>query len=416
MKVILMNFKSNCKKVTAMIFVVIICISSITCLEVTAVSITSNTAVNWANSQIGKGLNYDGVHGTQCVDLIKYYYAYLGVAPVQGSGCDYATNSLPGGWSRIKYYSGFIPQPGDIAVWTYSTSSSGHVAIITSADSSRMNVVEQNSYAKVRAWQYSYSYGTFYGVIRPNFQAGQVEAPDAPIVWLDKNIASPNEQIRINFWSERASRYWVGIYKDGNLIHDSYTYNGYYDVSFADTGNYNVTVSADNAYGYNASYISFTIKTVDELVPDPPQVWANKTNLLPNEHIRLNFWSDRAEKYWIGIYKDGKLIHDEYAYVGYYDLSFDTTGVYNIAVSADNSYGYKASYISFNVVDVIFGDVNDDNAINGKDGIILSQYLAEWGTEINLDAADVNGDGVVNGKDSIILSQYLAAWDVELGK
>ena len=66
--------------------------------------------------------------------------------------------------------------------------------------------------------------------------------------------------------------------------------------------------------------------------------------------------------------------------------------------------------------DYIPGDINDDGVVNGKDGILLSQYLAEWDKEINLDAADVNGDNIVNGKDSIILSQYLASWDVELGK
>ena len=131
---------------------------------------TRNDAVSWANSKVGSSLDYDGVYGAQCVDLTKYYYKYLGVSPVNGNGCDYATNALPSGWTRIKYYSGFVPQPGDIAVWTYTTSAYGHVAIITSADSSRMYVVEQNGSTGVtRSHSYSYTYGTFYGVIRPDF-------------------------------------------------------------------------------------------------------------------------------------------------------------------------------------------------------------------------------------------------------
>ncbi len=134
--------------------------------------ITQSQAVDWANSQIGKSLDYDGVYDAQCVDLIKYYYSYLGVSPVSGNGCDYATNSRPSGWSRIQYYSGFVPQPGDIAVWTYTTSSNGHVAIITSANASTMYVVEQNGSTHVtRSHSYSYSYGTFYGVIRPDFSS-----------------------------------------------------------------------------------------------------------------------------------------------------------------------------------------------------------------------------------------------------
>ena len=60
------------------------------------------------------------------------------------------------------------------------------------------------------------------------------------------------------------------------------------------------------------------------------------------------------------------------------------------------------------------GDTNCDGAVNGKDGILLAQYLAEWDVSIDMDAADVNGDGKVNGKDGILLAQYLAEWDVTL--
>ena len=99
---------------------------------------TQQEAVNWAISQIGQKLDYDGVYGAQCVDLIKYYYAYLGVSPVTGNGADYAYNSLPAGWTRIQNYSGFIPQPGDIAVWTGGY---GHVSIVTSSDSVGFNSI-----------------------------------------------------------------------------------------------------------------------------------------------------------------------------------------------------------------------------------------------------------------------------------
>ena len=340
------------KRILSLLLTIVMMLSIVTLsvVQSSAVSVTKEQAVSWANAQIGKSLDQDGVYGAQCVDLIRYYYSYLGVSPVSGHGCDYAKNALPTGWSRIQYYNGFVPHPGDIAVWTYASSDKGHVAIVTSADANSMNVVEQNGSTHVtRAHSYSYSYGTFYGVIRPNFETERAEPPDAPKVWLDKNIVAPDEQIRINFWSERAKRYWVGIYKDGNLIHDAYTEFGYYDVTFTMPGDYNVTVSADNDYGYTASYTSFVVKTLDELIPGPPTVWAEKTNLLPNEQVRLNFWSERAKRYWVGIYKDGNLIHDAYTEFGYYDIAFTTPGDYNVTVSADNLYGYKASYIHFTV-------------------------------------------------------------------
>lgn len=59
--------------------------------------------------------------------------------------------------------------------------------------------------------------------------------------------------------------------------------------------------------------------------------------------------------------------------------------------------------------------MNGDGKVNGKDGVLFAQHLAEWGVTINMDAADVNGDGKVNGKDGVLLAQYLAEWDVTLG-
>ncbi len=134
---------------------------------------TRNEAVNWANDQVGKSLDYDNVNGAQCVDLIKYYYNYLGVPTQTGNASAYATNTPPTGWKKIAYYNGFVAQPGDIAVWTYLSSSAGHIGIVTSANTSGMNLVDQNGFTKPAhivktCWRDYYS-GTFYGVIRPDF-------------------------------------------------------------------------------------------------------------------------------------------------------------------------------------------------------------------------------------------------------
>ena len=57
------------------------------------------------------------------------------------------------------------------------------------------------------------------------------------------------------------------------------------------------------------------------------------------------------------------------------------------------------------------GDLNQDGKVNGKDSILLLQYLAGWDVAYDKDAYDINKDGAVNGKDSILLLQYLAGWD-----
>ena len=64
---------------------------------------------------------------------------------------------------------------------------------------------------------------------------------------------------------------------------------------------------------------------------------------------------------------------------------------------------------------VAVGDVNGDGRINTVDLVILRQYLANWGVQIEQAASDVNVDGRINTVDLVILRQYLANWDVTLG-
>ena len=131
---------------------------------------TRDEAIAWVYAQEGKGLDYDGAYGNQCVDLIKYYYDYFGVASyARGNGCDYVTNALPDGWSRIQYYSGFRPEPGDIAVWgTNYGQGYGHVSIVLSAGSSNFVSMDQNWGAKY-CKQVTHAYN-IWGVIRPKYK------------------------------------------------------------------------------------------------------------------------------------------------------------------------------------------------------------------------------------------------------
>ena len=104
----------------------VVCLLPTTALAATA-GHTAADAIAWAQSQVGKSLDYDGVYGAQCVDLICCYYQYLGQRSPGGNGCDYATNRLPDGWQRIK---GAQPQPGDILVYSGNSENPyGHVGI-----------------------------------------------------------------------------------------------------------------------------------------------------------------------------------------------------------------------------------------------------------------------------------------------
>lgn len=134
---------------------------------------TKEEGVSWAMSQIGKGLDYDGVKGNQCVDLIKYYYAHYGVAGyARGNAIQYTSNSLPPGWTRV--YSNY--QPGDIAVFkakngcsVCTTGENGHVGIITSIDSVGFNAVNQNYAGRSYCKQNWFHVRCLACAIRPNF-------------------------------------------------------------------------------------------------------------------------------------------------------------------------------------------------------------------------------------------------------
>ena len=97
-------------------------------------------------------------------------------------------------------------------------------------------------------------------------------------------------------------------------------------------------------------------------------------------------------------------------------LSIMTVSMFAIAASEIGDIEIPAGIIVDNNGNrVFYGDILTDGEINGKDAVLLSQYLAGW-SSANLDAAslkaaDVYHDKVVDGKDAVLLAQYLAGWD-----
>ncbi len=213
---------------------------------------TRNEAVNWAISQIGKGLDYDGVYGNQCVDLIKYYYSYFGVADyAKGNANAYITNALPAGWIRV--YSDY--QPGDIAVWkvnhscrTCNTGAYGHVGIITSADAAGFNAVNQNFAGNSVCTQNWFNLSALQCAIRPAFSAG---SPAIRVSFADfnqNNIWETNAEMYIKIMNpDRASVTKVGcyLYNDSGILIKSYAENVNYTTAYV---NYNCNINNDMKY------------------------------------------------------------------------------------------------------------------------------------------------------------------------
>lgn len=58
--------------------------------------------------------------------------------------------------------------------------------------------------------------------------------------------------------------------------------------------------------------------------------------------------------------------------------------------------------------DPIWGDVNGDFSVDGRDALRLARHLAGHAVEIDLNAADLNGDGRVDGRDLLRLVKRMA--------
>lgn len=240
--------------VVALVFALLVGNVCITPKEAKAASHTQSEAVNWATAQIGKGLDYDGVCGNQCVDLIKYYYAYFGVAGYAiGNANAYITNSLPSGWTRV--YGNY--QPGDIAVWktnhscsTCGTSSLGHVGIITSADSVGFNAVNQNFNNQSYCTQNWFYCSALACAIRPSFGTTSV-SPSVNISFCDFNqngVWDNNAEMYIKILNPdklTVSKVGCNLYDaSGNLV-KSYSEDCNLKTSYV---NYNCNINNDMKY------------------------------------------------------------------------------------------------------------------------------------------------------------------------
>lgn len=140
---------------------------------------TADEAVAYLNSLVGSKV------GTgQCVALIKAYYEYLGVSAVRGNGCDYATNALPDGWTRIA---GATPQKGDILVWTEGSNNYGHVAIC-GGDGVYFHQNWSGQYVQILNKSYTGGYNitstgeraNYWGIIRPDFPGSSITPEPEP--------------------------------------------------------------------------------------------------------------------------------------------------------------------------------------------------------------------------------------------
>lgn len=125
------------------------------------------------------GVDTDGYYGKQCMDLYNYYCKH--VLELNGNtGASRAklilnNNYVMGNVERINNYPEFVPQKGDIAVWTGGEY--GHVAIcLGEGDVNKFKSIDQNWVAqKLTEEWHDYLYLAPIVFLRPKNQKNIVE-------------------------------------------------------------------------------------------------------------------------------------------------------------------------------------------------------------------------------------------------
>lgn len=170
---------------------------------------TQNQALIWMDQQQGKELNYDGLWGAQCLDLIRFYVRFLGepqFGPTPAAVRLWDT-SWPPGFRKIDR-----PVAGAIAVWDEKLAAGfGHCSLVrrviddynfTSLDQNYLNFnLEKGSPAAL----VDHSMKNIKGFILPEFlpEPEAVTTPPASVA-RGKYLMRPGD----NFWALEESHGW----------------------------------------------------------------------------------------------------------------------------------------------------------------------------------------------------------------
>lgn len=305
---------------------------------------SQSEAMAWLNSKIGIQIG-----NGQCPALAREYYSYLGYS-VSGNGKDYE-NNVPNGWTRTYYYSGYVPQPGDIAVWRATNTDAGkiygHVAIVQSATSGSMTCYEQGYTANYKVRTHGYSYGMVTCFIRPDFNSTPTGTNPPFDISISANTYSigVGDTVTFNYSISGASNKSIGIdwaggsrYKTIGLSNDS----GTVSYTFTEPGLFCCITEGSNSNGYNCCN-GIYIRVIDT-VPKDISISSNITSVAVGDTVDFSYAISGATTKCIGIdwvggsrYKTIGLTNDS----GTASCTFTEPGLFCCITEGYNSIGYN---------------------------------------------------------------------------
>ena len=294
---------------------------------------TQADAVAWASSKVGTVVG----GSVECVAFVREYYSYLGYS-VRGDGRDYESNVMDG-WSRTYYHSGYVPQPGDIAVWRKTVykngtvNTHGHVAIVESANSSKMTILEQGaSWGCVTRNSIGYGwYGELTCFIRPNFNTVvDTTAPTVSNTYVS-NISATQFTINCTLSDDVGiSRVWLNIY--GPSGSDGFSVA-------ASAGSFSYTVQTEK-YG-GAGWYSVHLYAFDT---------SEKSTRYAFEGIQATSYANLGDDFYAYIIKLDSWKHLENSKTGNVQIaangndSNDPRQIWHFTRQSDNSYKISNEY------------------------------------------------------------------------
>lgn len=135
------------------------------------------TLQEYTDQTNGKGIDYDGAFGFQCVDLARdYCKKVLNVTlspPVEGAKDIWNTYNTKS-FTRIENTPEAVVQAGDIVIWGVKYGKYGHIAIALSGNKERLQCLSQNDPVGTKTSIKNYTYKHILGWLRP------VSAENAP--------------------------------------------------------------------------------------------------------------------------------------------------------------------------------------------------------------------------------------------
>lgn len=130
----------------------------------------------WVSKNLGKGIDFDGAYGVQCVDLAKHFIKnVLGITPQSiGNAIEYynkrnTSKYLTDNFTWIDNTKEFVPQIGDLAVFK-SKSGNGHISVCTGDGTTSYFYSYDQNYPSAKHEPMTlikHNYNSFLGVLRP---------------------------------------------------------------------------------------------------------------------------------------------------------------------------------------------------------------------------------------------------------